>query len=134
MLRASPSLSTNERELGLGVRGSVPSRLCGPPHFNRRTKFDAMKYVLYYQSSPDVMTLAPLHAEAHRAHWQQFLSSGTLLMIGPFADPRDGAMGIFTTREAAESFAAGDPFVLNGVVSNWVIRNWNEAVVLAINP
>jgi uncharacterized protein YciI len=38
-------------------------------------------------------------------------------------------MAIFTTREAAESFAKDDPFVLNGVVSSWVVREWMEAIV-----
>jgi len=37
----------------------------------------------------------------------------------------DGSMSIFTTREAAEEFATGDPFVRNGV-SNWRILGWNE--------
>jgi uncharacterized protein YciI len=36
-------------------------------------------------------------------------------------------MAVFTTREAAEEFAEGDPFVLNGVVSRWEIRAWDEA-------
>jgi len=49
-------------------------------------------------------------------------------MIGPFANAQEGAMGIFTTREAAEEFANGDPFVLNGVVRAWHIREWNEAL------
>lgn len=88
-----------------------------------------VKYVLYYQSAPDVAEKAPVHAAAHRAHWKEFLSNGTLLMIGPFANPKEGAMGIFTTREAAESFATSDPFVLNGVVEKWVIQDWFEAVV-----
>jgi len=35
---------------------------------------------------------------------------------------------VFGTRQAAEEFAAGDPFVLNGVVSGWTIREWNEAI------
>jgi uncharacterized protein YciI len=35
-------------------------------------------------------------------------------------------MAIFTTREAAEEFAAGDPFVLHGVVRAWEVRDWNE--------
>ena len=51
-------------------------------------------------------------------------------MIGPFANPlEDGAMGIFTTREAAEEFVRGDPVVRHGVVRNWTIREWNEALV-----
>jgi hypothetical protein len=29
-------------------------------------------------------------------------------------------------QEAAEEFASGDPFVLNGVVSKWYIREWRE--------
>jgi uncharacterized protein len=88
-----------------------------------------MKYVLYYQSSPAVIEKAPLHAVAHRAHWQKYIADGTLLMIGPFADPKEGAMGIFTSRQAAEDFAARDPFVLNGVASSWVVREWREAIV-----
>jgi uncharacterized protein YciI len=38
-------------------------------------------------------------------------------------------MSIFTTREAAEEFVRGDPFVLHGVVGSWTIREWNEALV-----
>jgi len=88
-----------------------------------------MKYVLWYQASPDVATKAPPHVAAHAARWAQYASAGTLLMIGPFANPSEGAMGIFTTREAAESFAAGDPFVHNGVVERWHVSEWLEALV-----
>jgi uncharacterized protein YciI len=35
-------------------------------------------------------------------------------------------MAVFSTREAAEEFANGDPFVVNGLVSNWYVREWNE--------
>jgi uncharacterized protein YciI len=50
-------------------------------------------------------------------------------MIGIFADAqKDGSMGIFTTREDAEEFVRGDPFVLNQVVSSWRILEWNEAI------
>jgi uncharacterized protein YciI len=49
-------------------------------------------------------------------------------MAGAFLD-RLGepitTMTIFYTREAAEeSFAKGDPFVLNGIVSKWYVREW----------
>jgi hypothetical protein len=37
-------------------------------------------------------------------------------------------MAIFDTREAAEEFVRDDPFVLEGVVRNWIIREWSEAV------
>jgi uncharacterized protein YciI len=87
-----------------------------------------MKYVVLYESAEDVAVKAPLYFPAHRARWQEFSRRGELLMIGPFAN-QDGAMGIFASREAAEEFVRGDPFVLNGVVRSWTIRDWNEALV-----
>jgi hypothetical protein len=66
----------------------------------------------------------------HRARWEEFVRRGELLMIGPFANPQEeGSMGVFTTRAAAEEFVRGDPFVLNGLIRNWYIRDWMEALV-----
>ena len=89
-----------------------------------------MKAGAFYEAAAGLSDKAPLHAAAHRARWQEFADRGDLLMIGPFANAQeDGAMGIFTTREAAEEFVRGDPFVLHGVVRHWTIREWNEALV-----
>ena len=74
--------------------------------------------------------MAPAHGLAHRARWAEFVGRGELLMIGPFAHAQeDGAMAVFTTREAAEEFVRGDPFVRHGVVSKWTVLDWNEALV-----
>lgn len=86
------------------------------------------KYVLLYEAADDVAQKAPEHFAAHSERADDFHARGTLLLIGAFADAQaHGSMGIFTTREAAEEFVAGDPFVLNGVVRNYEIREWNEA-------
>lgn len=87
-----------------------------------------MKYVLLYESADNVRVKAPPHVPAHSARIAEFHACGTLLMVGVFADPQEGAMGIFTTHEAAEEFAKGDAFVLNGVVRDWRILEWNESV------
>ena len=86
-----------------------------------------MKYVLFYESADDVLSKAPPHVPAHSARLRDFHAAGTLLMAGAFANPQEGAMAVFTTREAAEEFVSGDPFVLNGVVRNWHICEWNES-------
>jgi uncharacterized protein YciI len=89
-----------------------------------------MKYVLFYESADDVMTNAPLHFAAHRERLDAFHARGDLLMVGTFGDPqREGSMSVFRTREAAEEFAAGDPFVLEGVVARWYVRDWDEVLV-----
>jgi hypothetical protein len=86
-----------------------------------------MKYVLLYQPVADVLIRAPLHFPAHSARLDRFHQQGTLLMVGTFGNPvEEGSMAIFTTREAAEEFVKEDPFVLNGLIQKWHIREWNE--------
>jgi uncharacterized protein YciI len=88
-----------------------------------------MKYVLFYDSADEVALKAPPHFPAHRARLDEFHAAGTLLMVGTFESPQEnGSMGVFTTRESAEAFAAGDPFVVNGVVKAWRILAWNEVL------
>jgi hypothetical protein len=38
------------------------------------------------------------------------------------------ALGVFTTREAAEAFIREDPFVVHGVVARWTVVEWNEVL------
>ena len=83
-----------------------------------------MKAVLLYESADDVLTTAPIHFAAHQARIDAFQKRGVLGEIAPFADPRDGAMGVFASREAAEEFVAEDPFVLEGVVVAHRILEW----------
>jgi uncharacterized protein YciI len=87
-----------------------------------------MKYVMVYESAPGFLDKVPLHIDEHRALWRRFHDEGALLMIGPFSDPALGAMGVFTTRAAAEAFVAADPFVAHGLVGRWEIREWNEVL------
>jgi uncharacterized protein len=89
-----------------------------------------VKYVVFYESPDDVRPRAREHFPAHQAWFMSFHERGLLLMLGPFADPGPvSAMSVFTTREAAEEFVKGDPFVRNGVVSHWTIREWNETLI-----
>jgi uncharacterized protein YciI len=86
-----------------------------------------VKAVLLYEPADDVLARAPAHVPAHKARLDAFHADGTLLMVGTFGDPQaEGSMAIFTTREAAEAFVAGDPFVLEGVVRRWDVRDWDE--------
>jgi uncharacterized protein len=88
-----------------------------------------MKYMLSYRAVDDFLPLAREHFAAHQAYYQGFVDRGELLLIGPLSEPQNGdAMGVFASREAAEEFVAGDPFVVNGVVAEWSLRGWNEVL------
>ena len=88
-----------------------------------------MKYVLLYTSGENVAANAPPHFPAHKARLDAFHARGDLLMVGTFGDPQaQGSMAIFASREAAEEFVSGDPFVLEGVVRAWEVRDWEEVL------
>lgn len=89
-----------------------------------------MKYVLTYEGTADYREKALANFAAHRALWHTYHGDGRLLLIGPFTDePLGGAMAVFSTRAAAEQFVRDDPFVANGVVARWTVREWNEVLV-----
>ena len=84
---------------------------------------DTTRYVLFYENGEN-FAAAREHFPAHQARYQDFMRRGVLLMLGPFTDGEGGALAVFTTREAAEEFVAGDPFALNQVVGKWRLREW----------
>ena len=87
-----------------------------------------MKIVMFYELAADGMPKAMEHYAAHSARLDELHARGVLLMAGPLGNPPEGALAIFTTREAAEEFVAGDPFVTNGVVAKWRLVEWQEAL------
>jgi len=88
-----------------------------------------MKIVSFYEMAPAALSQLKNHYPAHRARLEEFHARGVLLSAGPLGNPPESAMGVFTTREAAEEFIKGDPFVTNGLVSSWRLVEWNAAFI-----
>jgi len=86
-----------------------------------------MKIVSFYDMAPGALAQLMTHFPAHRARLDEFHARGVLLAAGPLGNPPEGAMAIFTSREAAEEFIAGDPFVIHGLVSSWRLVEWKAA-------
>ncbi len=86
-----------------------------------------MKAVVIGESSgasmETIMSVYPLH----KAVVDKFIARGEVIGIGPFADR--GNMAIFKTRTAAEEFAAEDPFILEGLVKSFTIRDWGDELL-----
>ncbi|MDH6281321.1 YciI family protein [Prescottella agglutinans] len=85
--------------------------------------------VLLYYSDEAARTRIPEVFPAHNAYATKFRNErpGALVMIGPFAETSEGqaaAMSIFTSMEAAEAFAAEDPFVVKGIATEKIFRSW----------
>ena len=63
----------------------------------------------------------------HKAVVDEFVARGDVIGIGPFAER--GNMAIFRTRAAAEEFSRRDPFILEGLVKSFVIRDWHDTML-----
>ncbi|HWE52059.1 MAG TPA: YciI family protein [Bryobacteraceae bacterium] len=63
----------------------------------------------------------------HKAVVDAFKARGEVIGIGPFTDR--GNMAIFRSREAAEAFVKEDPFILEGLVKSFVIREWDDTML-----
>jgi hypothetical protein len=87
-----------------------------------------MLYVLFYDYVPDMGERRAPFREAHRGLARASLEGGELVMAGAWTDPIDGAAFVFRSRQAAEAFPATDPYVLNGLVPSWRVREWNVVV------
>jgi uncharacterized protein len=63
----------------------------------------------------------------HKAVVDKFIARGVVLGIGPFVD--GGNMAIFKTRADAEAFTKEDPFILEGLVKSFAIKDWGDSLL-----
>jgi len=82
-----------------------------------------MKTVIFYEIASNALPKAAILSSAHRAWVRQFAARDLLLMNGSASD---GAVGVFESREDAECFIKGDPFVAFGIVAKWSLREWEK--------
>lgn len=83
-----------------------------------------MKYVVIGESSGASMDAVMAVYPRHKAFVDAFIANGEVIGIGPFMDR--GNMAIFRSREAADAFARQDPFLLEGLVKGYVVREWKD--------
>jgi uncharacterized protein YciI len=87
-------------------------------------------FLLFYDTAPDYLDRRPEYRGAHLAHAQAAVERGELVLGGALADPADRAVLLFQgeTADAARAFAEADPYVLNGLVTGWQVREWTTVI------
>jgi uncharacterized protein YciI len=87
-------------------------------------------FILFYEYAPDVLEKRAPCRSAHLAYANAFVERGELVLGGALADPVDEGVLIFKAadRSVPDSFAADDPYVRNGVVKSWRVREWTTVV------
>ena len=87
-------------------------------------------YLLLYQYGNDIVNRRQPYRQEHLALLRQLHADGSLVMAGAFSDPLDAAALVFKGDDtsAVEGFVKADPYVTNGLVVGWRIRQWDVVV------
>ena len=99
-----------------------------------------MHYLLFYEVGEDYVSRRAQFRELHLAKAWEASKQGDLVLAGALANPVDGAVLLFKgdSPEVAEKFARTDPYVLNGAIKRWYVREWTtvagEAAATPVRP
>jgi uncharacterized protein YciI len=87
-------------------------------------------YLLFYDAVDNYEELRKPFRHAHLQHARDAVARGELILGGAFANPADGAVLLFrgTSPVSAEQFAKTDPYVTNGLVKAWRVREWTTVI------
>lgn len=89
-----------------------------------------MHFLLFYDYVPDYLARRDQYRNDHlKLAWESY-RRGELVLGGALADPADTAVLFFEADSAdvVKAFATSDPYVTDGLVSNWRVRPWNTVV------
>lgn len=91
-------------------------------------------YALFYDAVDDFIARREAYRDEHLRLARDAHARGELMLAGALPDPPAGALLIFQGESpaVAEAFARQDPYVKNGLITNWRVRNW--AVVVGNEP
>ena len=89
-----------------------------------------MYYVLFYKTVDNYIEKRAPYREEHLRLAQQAHDNESLILGGALADPADGALLVFRGDDSsvAEDFAKNDPYVKNGLITEWRVRPWTVVI------
>jgi uncharacterized protein YciI len=89
-----------------------------------------MYFILLYEVGDDFINRRTPFRPQHLKMLEEAQGRGELVMAGAFSEPVDGAALVFRGDDpaVASRFAQADPYVINGLVTNWRVRGWNVVV------
>jgi uncharacterized protein YciI len=87
-------------------------------------------WLLFYDVASDYLERRQQFRAAHLAHAWRAVERGDLVLGGALADPADMAVLLFRAEsaEVATAFAREDPYVLNGLVDAFRVREWTTVI------
>src|SRR5205085_5293 len=119
-----------------GLGAVHPDRDGNPDHFQIVRALGLLRggqmnyYLLFYEVVDDYVEKRAQFRAEHLALGEEYVDRGEIVLAGALANPVDGAVLVFRAESpiVVESFVAADPYVKNGLVTSWRIREWTVVV------
>jgi hypothetical protein len=89
-----------------------------------------MYYILFYKTVDNYIERRAPFREEHLKLAKAARDSGALIMAGALSEPADSAVLVFKgdSPNIAEDFAPNDPYVKNGLITEWKVRPWTVVI------
>jgi uncharacterized protein YciI len=93
-------------------------------------------WILFYDVVDDYVERRGAYRAEHLGLASKAVEDGSLVLAGALAEPPDGAVLIFKSDSSAvaEAFAENDPYVREGIVTSWRVRQWTVVAGQGIEP
>jgi len=87
-------------------------------------------YLLLYDCVPEYLERRGEFRDEHLGLARAAVERGELILGGALTNPADSAVLLFEgdSPAAAESFAQADPYVRNGLIAKWRVREWTTVI------
>ncbi len=87
-------------------------------------------YTLIYKLAEDYIERREKYRAEHLDMAKHSFDHGDLVLGGALSDPFDQALLVFKGKDdsVVRVFAENDPYVLNGLVEEWIVRKWNVVI------
>lgn len=132
-VRATLERAGHELPAELARRGAAPRKpapvVSAQPAVVSRGAPAAAHFVLVYEVAADFMERRAQYRDQHLALAWKAADAGELVLAGALEPPTTQAFLLFRgSREAAIRFAEADPYVRQGLVRHWSVRQWHTTV------
>jgi len=87
-------------------------------------------YILFYKTVENFLELRKSLRSLHLEHVQNAFDAGHLILGGAFTNPSGEAALVFKVLDQrfVSEFTENDPYVINGLITDWRIQEWNVVV------
>lgn len=117
-------------QMGKVFEARLTKKCCSSRYLSLTALKSTMYYVLFYKTVDNYIEKRAPFREEHLKLANAARANGTLVMAGALADSADEALLVFKadSPQVAEDFAKNDPYVKNGLITEWRVRAWTVVV------